>query len=198
MRILAAGGTGKVGAAVVEALRGRHEVVVASRTSEYRVDVGDGSSIDRLYGQVGTVNAVVSVLGSTPFPQFADLTTDHFRAGIANKLLGQVDLVLRGLPFVADGGSFTLVSGILAREPIRSGAVASTVNGGLESFVRAAATELPRGIRINAVSPTVVTEALDVYGEFFPGFAPVPAAEVARAFVKSVEGVHTGRIYELD
>jgi len=122
MRILVAGGTGKVGAAVVEALRGKHEVLVASRTSEYRVDVGDGASIDRLFGQVGTVDAVVSVLGSTPFPQFTDLTTDHFRAGIANKLLGQIDLVLRGRPFVADGGSFTLVSGILAQRahPFRS------------------------------------------------------------------------------
>ena len=112
-------------------------------------------------------------------------------------MLGQIELVLRGLPFVADGGSFTLVTGVLAREPIRSGVVASTVNGALEAFVRAAAAEFPRGIRINAVSPNVVTEALDVYGDFFPGFAPVPAADVARAFVKSVAGIYTGRVYEL-
>ena len=47
-------------------------------------------------------------------------------------MLGQIELVLRGLPFVADGGSFTLVTGVLAREPIRSGVVASTVNGAME------------------------------------------------------------------
>ncbi|MBC2640827.1 MULTISPECIES: short chain dehydrogenase [unclassified Rhodococcus (in: high G+C Gram-positive bacteria)] len=198
MRILVVGGTGRIGAAVVDALGPRHDVVVASRSSGIQVDISDGVSIDRMYERTGPVDAVVSVLGSTPFPPFEEMTADHVCAGIANKLVGQIDLVLRGRPHVSDGGSFTLVSGVLARDPIRSGTVASTVNGGLESFVRAAATELPRGIRINAVSPTVVTEALDVYGDYFPGFAPVPVADVARAFVKSVEGVHTGRIYELD
>lgn len=86
---------------------------------------------------------------------------------------------------------------MLARETIRSGVVASTVNGALEPFVKAAAAELPRGMRINAVSPSVITETLDVYGDYFPGFASVPAADVARAFVKSVHGIHTGQVYEL-
>lgn len=67
----------------------------------------------------------------------------------------------------------------------------------MEAFVNVAAPELARGIRINAVSPSVLTEALDKYGKFFPGFDSVSAGEVAQAFVKSVEGIHTGRIYPL-
>ncbi|MEN0137884.1 MAG: short chain dehydrogenase [Rhodococcus sp. (in: high G+C Gram-positive bacteria)] len=197
MKVLVVGGTGRIGTAVVDALTPHHDVVVASRSTEVSVDLRDAASVTALYERVGTVDAVVSTAGVTPFPSFGDTTTGDFRQGFDDKLLGQIELVLRGLPFVADGGSFTLVTGVLAREPIRSGVVASTVNGALEAFVRAAAAELPRGIRINAVSPSVVTEALDVYGDFFPGFAPVPAAEVARAFVKSVAGIHTGRVYEL-
>ncbi|MFC9360836.1 short chain dehydrogenase [Rhodococcus sp. NPDC057014] len=197
MKVLVVGGTGRIGTAVVDALTPDHDVVVASRSTEVAVDLRDAASVTALYERVGAVDAVVSTAGVTPFPSFGDTTTGDFRQGFDDKLLGQIELVLRGLPFVADRGSFTLVTGVLAREPIRSGVVASTVNGALEAFVKAAAAELPRGIRINAVSPSVVTEALDVYGDFFPGFAPVPAADVARAFVKSVAGIHTGRVYEL-
>ena len=98
---------------------------------------------------------------------------------------------------MADDGSFTLITGILARQQIRTGAVASLVNGALESFVRAAAVELPGRQRINAVSPTVFTEALDVYGSYFPGFLPVPVRDAAAAYVRSIEGSQTGQVYAL-
>jgi NAD(P)-dependent dehydrogenase (short-subunit alcohol dehydrogenase family) len=70
------------------------------------------------------------------------------------------------------------------------------VNAALEGFVRAAACELPRGIRINLISPTVLTESLEAYDGFFPGFESVPAATVAQAY-RSVEGVQTGRVYKV-
>lgn len=197
MKVLVVGGTGRIGTAVVDALTPGNEVVVASRLSTVGVDIGDAQSITALFERTGTVDAVVCTAGATPFPVFADTTTDHFREGFDSKLLGQIDLVLRGIPHVRDGGSFTLISGVLGREPVASGVVASTINGALESFVTAAATELPRGLRINAVSPSVVTESLDVYGDYFPGFTPVPVADVARAFVKSVHGIQTGQVYEL-
>jgi hypothetical protein len=70
------------------------------------------------------------------------------------------------------------------------------VNAALEGFVRAAATELP-GRRINVVSPTVLTESWDVFASYFPGFESVPAARVALAYQRSVEGVQTGRVYRV-
>lgn len=78
-----------------------------------------------------------------------------------NKLMGQANLVRLGLPFISDGGSFTLTSGLLSREPIPGSAAISLVNAGLEGLVRAAALELSRGVRINVVSPPWVTG--DVY-----------------------------------
>ena len=83
----------------------------------------------------------------------------------------------------------------MAHEPIAQGVNATTVNAGLEGFVRAAACELPRGIRINLISPTVLTESAAAYDGFFPGFISVPAATVAQAYRRSVEGVQSGRIY---
>lgn len=75
------------------------------------------------------------------------------------------------------------------------GAGASLANGGIEGFVRAAAVELPRGLRINAVSPGVLLESMDNLGPFFRGFQPVPGARVALGYARSVEGGETGKVY---
>jgi hypothetical protein len=60
-----------------------------------------------------------------------------------------------------------------------------------------AATEMPRGIRINAVCPTLFEESMPDYAPFFRGFDPVPVARAARAFSRSVEGLETGKIYRV-
>lgn len=104
---------------------------------------------------------------------------------------------MTGQHYLNDSGSITLISGIVAHEPIAQGVNATTVNAGLEGFVRAAACELPRGIRINLISPTVLTESAAAYDGFFPGFASVPAASVAQAYRRSVEGIQNGRIYKV-
>jgi NAD(P)-dependent dehydrogenase (short-subunit alcohol dehydrogenase family) len=117
--------------------------------------------------------------------------------GLGNKLMGQVNLVLIGQRYVNDGGSFTLTSGVLSHDPIRYGASASLVNGAIDAFVRAAAIELDRGVRINAVSPGVLVESLPVFGEYFRGHEPVPGARVGNAYLKSVEGRLTGQVFHV-
>ena len=198
MRVLLIGGSGCFGSAVHDALRDRHDVVTASRSSgDVNVDLRDPDSIAAMYEQVGRVDAVASAAGKVPYRPLGELTLEDFQRGIADKLLGQVELVRQGTRHVADDGSFTLVSGILARQPVRSSPVASLVNGALESFVKAAAIELPARQRINAVSPTVVNEALDVSGALFPGFLSIPVRDVAATYVRSIEGPQTGQIYAL-
>jgi NAD(P)-dependent dehydrogenase (short-subunit alcohol dehydrogenase family) len=200
MRILLVGANGLLGRAVHAALTGPgagHDVVTASRSSGEHVDLTDPASIAALYERVGTVDAVACAAGVTPFAPLPELRLDQYRAGLTDKLLGQIALVRLGLDHVADGGSFTLVSGILGEDPIATGSVAATVNGGLYAFARAAAIELPRGLRINTVSPTVFAEAWDAYGDYFPGYPPVPVAEAARAFLKSISGHQTGQTYRV-
>lgn len=196
MRILVVGASGVLGRAVVAALAG-HDVIPAARTSARIVDLTSAASVAALYADVGQVDAVACTAGQTPFKPFTDLTLDDYYAGIESKLLGQVELVRQGVEHVADRGSFTLVSGVVSAEPIETGTVAATVNGGIDAFVRAAATALPRGQRINAVSSTAFLETWDDYASFFPGFVPVPAADAARGFVKSIEGVQTGQVYRI-
>ncbi|MFN8167885.1 MAG: short chain dehydrogenase [Candidatus Nanopelagicales bacterium] len=197
MRVLLVGAGGELGRAVSAALVGRHEVVAASRSGAEPVDIRDPASIAALYERVGQVDAVACAAGSVPFAPVGELSLEQVRAGVEDKLLGQIALVRLGLDHVRDGGSITLIGGILADEPIRTGTVASAVNGGIHSYVAAAAVELPRGIRINAVSPTVFVESWESYGPFFPGFTPVPVAEAARAYVRSIEGASTGQVFRV-
>lgn len=198
MKIIVVGGTGTVGKAVVEMLAKRHTVIVAGRShADVKVDVKDSQSILAMYKSVGAFDAVVSTVGKVHFAPLTDMSADNYLVGLQDKLMGQVNLVLAALPYIHDKGSFTLTSGILSADPIVSGSSAAMVNAAIDGFVKSAAIEMPRGIRINAVSPTVLSEAMDVYGDYFHGFEPVPAARVALAFSKSVEGAQTGQVYKV-
>lgn len=195
MKILVIGANGTLGKAICAELSPRHTIIGASRSSGETVDIKDPESIRALYARIGTVDAVVSAIGKVHFGALAEMTADHYMIGIKDKLMGQVNLVLEGRDHLNDGGSFTLISGVLGHDPIRMGSSASMVNGAIDSFVKAAAIELPRGLRINSVSPTVFVESMEGYGPFFRGFKPVPVADAALAFAKSVEGAQTGQTY---
>jgi len=198
VEILIVGASGKLGSAVCRTLTQRgHKVVTAGRSSgEIQVDLTDSASIADLYAAVGKVDAVASAAGVTPFKPIRELTAEDYTAAYTSKALAQIELVRQGLDRIAADGSFTLITGILAREPIVTGAAASMAGGAVEAFVRAAAIEIAPQ-RINAISPSVFTEALDAYGDYFPGFPAVPLADVAQAYVRSIEGKDTGKVYEL-
>ena len=191
MNILVVGGTGTIGSAVVDALSDQHDVTVAGHTSgEVQVDLADPDSIDQLYDDVGPVDAVLSCAGEAAFGALDELDDNDFARSLSNKLMGQVNLVRRGLDAVHDGGVFTLTSGVLSQEPMPGSAAISLVNAGVEGFARAAALEVPRQIRVNVVSPPWVAETLEAMGED-PGDG-LPAATVAKAYQESVEGDMTG------
>lgn len=197
-RILIVGATGTIGRAVVQQIAGRHEVIPVGRTrGDYQVNITDSASIGALFDKVGKVDAIVSAAGDLHFGPLAQMTSEHFQVGLNSKLLGQVALALMGQHFVNDGGSITLTAGTVSDEPIRFGANASTVNAALEGFVRGAAVELPRGIRINAVSPSVLEESMASFGPFFPGIEPLPGRRVALGYVRSIEGVQTRHVYRM-
>jgi NAD(P)-dependent dehydrogenase (short-subunit alcohol dehydrogenase family) len=192
MRVVVIGATGTIGKAIVHALTPRHDVVPVSRHGSPRVNLEDPKSIDQVYHAVGRVDAVICAAGEAKFAPLAQLTDDDFAFSVQSKLLGQVNVIRLGLAQVADGGSITVTSGILATQPSPGSGAISLVNAGLEGFVRAAALEAPRQIRVNAVSPPWVTETLQALG--MPLTGGLPAAVVAQAYVRSVEGTQTGAV----
>ncbi len=198
MKIVIIGATGTIGRAVVKEFGQEHSLVQVGRSSgDFQVDITSSQSIQTLFETLGKVDAIVSVTGNLHFGPIAEMTAENFNVGLKDKLLGQVDLVLIGQHYLNDGGSITLTSGIVSDEPILGGVNATTVNAALVGFIRAAAIELPRNIRINCVNPSVVQESLDIYGPFFPGFEAVPVSRVALAYRRSITGPQTGRVYRV-
>jgi NADP-dependent 3-hydroxy acid dehydrogenase YdfG len=198
MKIILIGAAGTLGSAVDNALNARHEIVrVGRKSGDFQVDIADSASIEQLFSKIGGFDAAVSTAGDVHFGPLAEFTQEKFQIGLRSKLMGQVNLVAIGLKHIHNGGSFTLTTGQINEDPISVGASGAMVNGGLEAFARSAAIELPREVRINVVSPTVTEESWSAFGPFFPGQKPVPASEAALGYVKSVEGMQTGKVYRI-
>lgn len=200
MKIVVIGAGGDVGRSVADELArgGKHEVIRVGRTrGDHQVDITSDDSVSALFEQIGTVDAIVVAAGNVILAPVQKMTAADFLRGLQDKLLSQVRVALIGQHYLSDGGSITLTSGIAVDDPIAQGSHAAASNAGIEGFVRAAACDFRRGIRINAVSPTVLIESMDRFGPFFPGYEGVPATSVAMAYRRSVEGVHSGRVYRV-
>lgn len=199
MKIIVFGAKGTIGTEVRKALEAAgNEVIGVGRSSgKYQADMTSRDSLRALYQRIGAFDAVVSASGEVAFAPLEKLGEEEWARSLQSKFLGQVQLVQEALPYIREKGSFTLISGVLSDEPIVAGAAATAVNRAIEGFAMAAAIELPKGLRINVVSPTVLEESMKTYGPFFPGFIPVSGAKVAQAFVKSVLGAQTGKVFQV-
>jgi NAD(P)-dependent dehydrogenase (short-subunit alcohol dehydrogenase family) len=195
MKIIVIGASGTIGSEVVKALSlNKHEIVRASRGGDVKVNLDDAASIRAMFEKVRDVDAVVSCAGNAAFKPFADLADADYELGLRSKLMGQVSLARLAKDHLRNGGSITVTTGVLAMHPMLGSASISMVNAGLEGFVRAAALEMPRKLRINAVSPPWVKETMVKFGmDPTPGLA---SADVAKAYVAAVEGSHQGKIID--
>ncbi|UYG09003.1 short chain dehydrogenase [Halomonas sp. M4R1S46] len=203
LKILLIGATGTIGSAVKEHLSERHEVISAgSKSGDVHIDITDPASIKEAFEQLSPLDAVIMTLGKATFAAFnelesAPLSDSKHLLGIENKLMGQINVAQVARDYLTDGGSITLTTGILNEHPVPGSVSPSMVNGALDAFVKAAAMEMPRGIRINSVSPSVLRQSLGKYGPFFRGFKPVEAADVALAYSRSVESLVTGQVLKV-
>ncbi|WP_159468341.1 short chain dehydrogenase [Dyadobacter sp. 3J3] len=194
MKIIIVGATGTMGRHLVTAFEKEHEIVrVAASGGDIRTDITSLESIENLFEQTGFFDALISTAGPSYVGPWKKMADREFRKGIEGKLMGQVNLVLVGQHYIKPKGSFTLIAGALTNDPQLNFANASAANGAIEAFVRAAAIELENGIRINAVSPSVIEDSPQ-YFPYFPGEVPVTMKQLEYAFRKSIFGANTGQV----
>ena len=194
MKIVIVGASGTMGTYLSNAFEKEHEVVRADRNnSDVQVDITSPAAIEKMYKEIGAFDALISTAGPTYVGPWKNLNEETFRVGVEGKMMGQINLVLIGQHYINPNGSFTLITGALTHAPQKNFANASAANAAVEGFVKGAAIELENGIRINAVSPTVI-EASPQYFPFFPGEIPVTMKQLEFGFRKSVFGASTGQV----
>jgi NAD(P)-dependent dehydrogenase (short-subunit alcohol dehydrogenase family) len=194
MKIIIVGATGTMGKHLASAFEKDHEIIrVSTKGGDIQADITDPGSVEEMYKKIGQFDALVCTAGTTHVGPWSKMAPADFKKGLEGKLLGQVNLVLIGQHYINAKGSFTLITGALAQDPVPMFANASAANGAIEGFVRAAAIEMENRIRINAISPTVI-EASPQYFPYFQGDIPVTMHQLEYGFRKSVFGANTGQI----
>lgn len=198
--VILIGANGKMGKAALTGL-GKHKVITAGRSKDgcdYQVDITSEESLRKLFKEVGHFDVVVNTVGVCEYATFEEMTEAQWMTTVMSKMMGQINIVRIGQEYIADKGSFTLITGILNLKPIPFAIADATTSGAIDTFVKCVAFEMPRGIRVNSVNPTVLAEAWDVYGDMMPGFQPVPSELVGKAFERSVDGFITGQVILVD
>ncbi len=186
MKILLVGASGTIGKAVKENLKAHHEIISANYANgDVKVDLGDPESIHTMFKAVGHVDAVISTAGVAAFAGLDDLTDLDYQTALNNKLMGQINLLRIGKASINEGGSITLTSGVLSREPMHGSSVISMANGALESFVKAAALEID-SLRVNVVAPVFVKETMAMMG--MDTESGLSANDTAKAYIAAVTG----------
>jgi NAD(P)-dependent dehydrogenase (short-subunit alcohol dehydrogenase family) len=190
MKIIIVGASGKIGKEVDKALSDSHEIIrVGAHSGDIQADYTDTESVRSMFEKIGEFDSLVSVAGGdSTFKMFEDLNDKDYEYGFDRKFLGQIRLLKYGSEFVRNNGSFVFTSGFLSHYPYPASIATGPLNAAVDTFVMNSAPLLPRGIRLNVVSPAPVVES----GQ--EGRGRVTAAETAKYFVDAVEGNMTGQV----
>jgi NAD(P)-dependent dehydrogenase (short-subunit alcohol dehydrogenase family) len=190
MKIIIVGASGRIGKEVDKALASNHEIIrVGTSSGDVQCDYTDGRSVENMFASIGAFDALISVVGrDSVFKTFEVLIDDDYRYGFERKFLGQIRFVELGNKYIRDNGSYTFTSGFLSHYPNPASIATGPLNAAVDTFVKNTAPILPRGIRINVVSPAPIVEP----GQEDQGL--VTAAETAKLYVKAVEDDISGRV----
>lgn len=192
MKIVIVGASGKIGREIDKALSIDNEIVRVGVTSgDFQCDFTSNESIVEMFEAVDTYDHLVAVVGAdSQFRKFDELNDDDYRYGFERKFLGQVRLATHGQASIRDNGSITLTSGFLKDYPNPFSIATGPLNAAVDTYVKNTAPLMPRGIRINVVSPAPVVEP----GREGEGL--VTAAQCVDYYVDAINGDMTGRVFK--
>lgn len=196
MKILVVGGTGIIGSAIVSQLKESHEVIAVGRSNgDYQVDIESKDSIEQLLKSVGPVDGIISTTGGAGMGPFHTHSDEAIAFSINSKLKGQMDLIRLGVHHVKDNGFIIVTSGSATHEFMPGASLVTMTNAGIEGYVRAINVEQYKGIRINAVSPSLVEESAKLYN--FDIEHTIPAADTASVYKMLIESDESGIVVDV-
>ena len=174
------------------------------------VDLRDEASVVRFFGQLDAFDHLAITAGDwggSMFVSSRDLDLAQARDCFTVRFWGVLAAVKHGCRTIAQDGSITLTSGMLAHRPMKGAPMATAVGGAVEHLARGLAIDLAP-VRVNAVCPGIIlTDHVKQMPEerlrSFVAPLPVPRAgspaEVAKAYVYlMLNGYATGQILPVD
>lgn len=224
-RVVVIGASSGIGFAVaVLAWELGAEVVIASSNAEHInsavgrlqgatgavVDLRNETSVSHFFGKLGAFDHLAVTAGdwgATMFAPARDIDIAAARDGFEVRFWGVLGAVKHGCQQIADDGSITLTSGMLAHRPRKAMPLAAAMGGAVEYLTRGLAVDLAP-VRVNAVCPgLVLTEHVmrmpaEMRQSSVAGL-PLPRCaspeEAAKAYVYAmVNGYVTGQILPVD
>jgi NAD(P)-dependent dehydrogenase (short-subunit alcohol dehydrogenase family) len=197
MKTIIIGATGTIGKAITSLIREKgNDVIEASRSVENHIDIEIPKSIDEFFSKQDSVDAIICVAGDASFGSLNSLTDEQIDLGLKSKLLGQINVVRKGISKLNPNGVIVITGGMLAYSPWPETSNIATANAGLEGFTKAVALELTEGRRIVIVHPPFISETAEAMGM---ATTPWPnSSEVANIYLKSVEGKENGEAIFVD
>jgi NAD(P)-dependent dehydrogenase (short-subunit alcohol dehydrogenase family) len=179
------GGSGGIGRAVADELRGRGwEVLSLSRREG--CDVSDEAQVQRAFERIERLDALINCAAQLIKRPILELTAGDWDAQLGAGLRGAFLCSREAFRRMREeGGSIVMVSslsGVAGAEKFPGMAAYVAAKSGLAGLTEALAVEgRPYGIRVNAISPGAVdTPMLKIAGVEGPRLQP---AEVARIIV---------------
>ncbi len=225
-RVVVIGGGSGIGFAVAGLAReaGAEVVIASSRAATVDaaverligsagriVDLRDEAAIAGFFKDVGSFDHLAITAGDWGGAMFAstrDIDLDQARDGFAVRFWGALAAAKHSCRTIAQDGSITLTSGMLAHRPIKGTPVAAAVGGAVEHLTRGLAIDLAP-VRVNAVCPGVIltehVEQMMPEARLRSFVAPLPVpragtpAEAAKAYVYLMLNRYaTGQILPVD
>jgi NAD(P)-dependent dehydrogenase (short-subunit alcohol dehydrogenase family) len=186
-----------IGASVMEGFRqlgygvvgnsrtiGKADIVQDEATLVVDGDIASPETADRIVGaaieRFGRIDTLVNNAGIFVPKPFLETSKDDFAAMVGVNLAGFFHMSQKVIPWMlqAGAGHVVNITATIAEQPMTAlpTAVATLTKAGLNGVTRALAIEYAgRGIRVNAVSPTVINTPLNPprLHDFLAGLAPM-------------------------
>jgi NAD(P)-dependent dehydrogenase (short-subunit alcohol dehydrogenase family) len=196
-KVAITGGTGGLGAAVVERLSRAYDVVVLDRTR--LDDVTNETSVRNAFAELGEHYALVHLVGGWTGGKVADTSFETWSRMLALNLTGAFLTIRESLARVSRPGRIVAISSIASLNPTPGSAAYTVAKSALNTLIQTVAAEhRSTGLTANALLPDAMATPAMLRDTDAAKLIPVERVAETIAFLLSQEAANiTGALIPL-